>query len=170
MKTLSAEARPAVAVVAALLALAPTAHALNLDTVEFGQFEFGMGVGSDLHSGDSAGLWLGASLNPRRFFGLAVQPHLGLLALDQREQRNGRARGDTLLVLVENRILWRNFYFSSGFAMRDHDTDALSTRFNFVNGVGWSLDAFGLAVRHISNAGTGGLNRGENTLMVTYRW
>jgi hypothetical protein len=134
------------------------------------RYEFGLGIGSDLHGGHGTASSFTLALPRQSLFDVEFEPNLGFLALDSRSQRNGRPRGDTHVLFLENRFRFKRFYFASGISARDHDTDALSTRFNFVNGFGIEFGNFSFTARHYSNAGTGGLNRGENTFMLNYHF
>lgn len=65
--------------------------------------------------------------------------------------------------------LGRGFFLASAFALVDQRSEVLSSRHQFMTGIGWSGKRLTLALRHLSNANTGGRNRGENVLWLGYR-
>ncbi len=65
---------------------------------------------------------------------------------------------------------YRGFFLSSAVAVIDDQNAFLTTTHQFVSGVGYVHGHFVIALRHISNANTGGENQGENLLSVGYRW
>ncbi len=92
---------------------------------------------------------------------------LGLIA----ERRSLRiATPPTHFLAVGRRLeLGRGFFLASAIALVDHRSEALSSRHQFMTGLGWSGKRLGVTLRHLSNANTGGRNRGENVLWVGYR-
>ncbi len=80
---------------------------------------------------------------------------------------------DTLYVSIAKRYVHRSgLFFAGGVALTntDGDDEALSGTFQFVNGIGWQGERVVIVFRHISNASTGGRNRGENLLTVGWRF
>ncbi|GIX32934.1 MAG: hypothetical protein KatS3mg125_0890 [Lysobacterales bacterium] len=65
--------------------------------------------------------------------------------------------------------LGRGFFLASALALVDHRSEVLSSRHQFMTGIGWSGKRLTLALRHLSNANTGGRNRGENVFWLGYR-
>jgi len=74
------------------------------------------------------------------------------------------------VVAVSRRLTWRNWMVLGGVAWTDSDTEVLSENWQFMTGVGYQWNQWALTLRHLSNANTGGRNRGENLLMLQYRF
>jgi hypothetical protein len=71
---------------------------------------------------------------------------------------------------ASKRLTWRNFYLASGVALTDADNEILSGEVQFLSTLGWMLGDWSVALRHLSNANTGGRNRGETFLVLSYAW
>ena len=69
---------------------------------------------------------------------------------------------------VSKRFIWRGWFAQGGIAATNTDTEALSHHWQFQTGIGYRYQRFTLSLRHLSNANTGGRNRGENLLLVQY--
>lgn len=92
---------------------------------------------------------------------------LGLIA-----ERRSRAiiTPDTHFLAIGRRFhLGRGFFLTSAIALIDRQSEVLSSRHQFMSGIGWSGKRLSVAIRHLSNADTGGRNRGENVLWLGYR-
>lgn len=59
-----------------------------------------------------------------------------------------------------------NFYASFGVALNDRDTEVLSGHVQFQSALGWHYQRIGLSIRHLSNGGIEGKNRGETFLLL----
>lgn len=57
-------------------------------------------------------------------------------------------------------------FVSFQLAATDHATQALSSHYQFVSTLGWQAQHFSLALRHISDGGLRGPNRGETMLLA----
>jgi hypothetical protein len=155
-----------------LAAAALAVSALGTASDEHGKFELGAGHNSDLH-GNSAGLvWFAWPVKApiEKLLDFDVDAQFYFVHLDGRDQRNGDPRGKTFGLGHEMIIMRKPFYLSSGFFLRDRDSDTLSTRWNFASGIGLRWDDYTVGIRHFSNAGTGGKNRGENLLFLSRRF
>ena len=75
---------------------------------------------------------------------------------------------DVFFVSVSKRLTWRQWFVSSGIAWADVDNEVLSKHFQFQTGVGYDFGALSVSLRHLSNANTGGRNRGETWLQLQY--
>jgi hypothetical protein len=71
---------------------------------------------------------------------------------------------------LSKRLTWRDFFVASGVAITDADNDVLSGVGQFMSTLGWRRKDWAVSLRHLSNANTGGRNRGETFLLVTYAW
>lgn len=68
---------------------------------------------------------------------------------------------------VSKRFTWRGWFAQGGVALTDSDTEVLSRYGQFMTGVGYRFnDRVALSLRHLSNANSGGRNRGENLLIL----
>lgn len=65
---------------------------------------------------------------------------------------------------------YKGFFISSAVVFVHEENSILTSRHQFVSGVGYVRGHFVIAIRHISNANTGGNNDGENLLSIGYRW
>lgn len=72
------------------------------------------------------------------------------------------------LASVSKRFSWKSWFVQGGIAMTNSDTEVLSRHWQFQTGAGYRHRRFTLSLRHLSNAGTGGRNRGENILLLQY--
>lgn len=69
---------------------------------------------------------------------------------------------------ASKRFTWRGWFVQGGIAWTDSDTEVLSEHWQFQTGIGYRYRRFTLSLRHLSNANTGGRNRGENVLLLQY--
>ncbi len=69
---------------------------------------------------------------------------------------------------VSKRFTWKGWFAQGGIAATNSDTEALSRHWQFQTGIGYRHQRLTLSLRHLSNANTGGRNRGENLLLVQY--
>lgn len=69
---------------------------------------------------------------------------------------------------VSKRFTWRGWFAQGGIAATNTDTEVLSHHWQFQTGIGYRYQRFTFSLRHLSNANTGGRNRGENLLLVQY--
>jgi len=74
---------------------------------------------------------------------------------------------DQFLVAASKRYNFSDtFYASVGVALNDRDTEVLSGHVQFQSALGWHYRRVGLSIRHLSNAGIDGSNRGETFLLL----
>ena len=78
------------------------------------------------------------------------------------------ATPDVYFAAVSKRFTWRGFFVQGGVAMTNSDTEVLSEHWQFQTGLGYRYKHFTASIRHLSNANTGGRNRGENYLFLSY--
>ncbi|HET6604447.1 MAG TPA: acyloxyacyl hydrolase [Xanthomonadaceae bacterium] len=127
---------------------------------ERGQFRIGAGPAEELDDEWSHVVqvsWLTASRHPWEF---------GLGYIGQRDP-DGRAQvPDAFYLSVSKRLTWRGWFLSSGVAWVDEDNDVLSGHGQFLTGIGYEFGRWAISVRHLSNASTGGRNRGETFALV----
>lgn len=70
---------------------------------------------------------------------------------------------------LSKRLTWRGWFVQGGIAWTDSDTEVLSRKWQFMTGGGYRFnERWSLSLRHLSNANTGGRNRGENLLLLQY--
>lgn len=69
---------------------------------------------------------------------------------------------------VSKRFTWRGWFVQGGIAATNSETEALSRHWQFQTGIGYRYQCLTFSLRHLSNANTGGRNRGENLLLVQY--
>lgn len=87
--------------------------------------------------------------------------------IDARDTSAIRTPG-TLFISASKRYTWKRWFAQSGIAYADADNDVLSNHFQFQTGVGYDFGRASLSLRHLSNANTGGRNRGETFLLLDY--
>lgn len=75
---------------------------------------------------------------------------------------------DVFWVSASKRFTWRRWFAQSGIAWADVDNEVLSNHFQFQTGIGYDFGRLELSLRHLSNANTGGRNRGETFLLLDY--
>lgn len=69
---------------------------------------------------------------------------------------------------LSKRIAGQHWFVSSGIAYVSVDNDVLSGRFQFLTGAGYDGERWSVSLRHLSNAGTSGRNRGETFLLLEW--
>lgn len=93
------------------------------------------------------------------------------LMLGHIPQRNDlRSSQDTLFLSFGKRLTFGHWFFSSGIAAAEGDDEVLSGTFQFLTGISYRRDRWTLGLRHLSNAGLRGRNRGETFLLGTWAW
>jgi hypothetical protein len=75
---------------------------------------------------------------------------------------------DVFWVSASKRFTWRRWFAQGGIAWADVDNEVLSNHFQFQTGIGYDFGRLELSLRHLSNANTGGRNRGETFLLLDY--
>lgn len=75
---------------------------------------------------------------------------------------------DVMWISASKRFTWKGWFAQGGIAYADVDNDILSNHFQFQTGVGYDFGRVALSLRHLSNANTGGRNRGETFLLAQY--
>lgn len=75
---------------------------------------------------------------------------------------------DVFFVSVSKRLTWRGWFAQGGIAWADSDNEVLSKNFQFQTGAGYDFGRLSVSLRHLSNANTGGRNRGETWLQLQY--
>lgn len=127
-------------------------------------FELGLGPVDEIEGVDTRSVALFALSGDRHPWEIS----LGLIA----KRRSLRiATPPTRFLAIGRRLaLGKGFFLASAVALVDHRSEALSSRHQFMTGLGWSGKRIGVTLRHLSNANTGGRNRGENVLWVGYRF
>jgi hypothetical protein len=75
---------------------------------------------------------------------------------------------DVFWISASKRLTWKRWYVTSGIAYADVDNEVLSNHFQFQTGLGYDFGRVSVSLRHLSNANTGGRNRGETFVLVDY--
>ena len=104
---------------------------------------------------------------------LTTQKHPWEVSIGHFEGRDADAvqpTPDVTYIGFSKRLTWKSFYATLGVALTDSDNDVLSGNSQFMTGAGWQWKDFSISLRHLSNANTGGRNRGENILLFAYRF
>lgn len=145
--------RPLLAVSLALAVACPPATA---------GVELGAGLVDEI-DGEGAAIatvsWLTAHQHPWEFLGGVI---------GSRDMTESGPTPDVLFVSVSKRLTWRGWFVQSGVAWADVDNEVLSKHFQFQTAVGYDFGRLGLSLRHLSNANTGGRNRGESWVLLQY--
>lgn len=69
---------------------------------------------------------------------------------------------------VSKRFTWNGWFAQGGIAATNSDTEELSKHWQFMTGIGYRYQRLTVSVRHLSNANTGGRNRGENLFLLQF--
>ena len=77
---------------------------------------------------------------------------------------------DTVFLSFGKRLTFGSWFFGSGVAAAKGDDEVLSGTFQFLTGVSYQRERWTLGLRHLSNAGLTGRNRGETVLLATWAW
>lgn len=144
---------PTLLVLAAVLA--PPVHA---------GFQFGVAHVDEVDGVSSHGYtlaWLTDARHPWEF-------SLGHIA--GRRSGSGPRTPSVNYLAVSRQLTWRSWFASGGIAYTTSNTEVLSEHWQFMTGLGWRGERVALSLRHLSNANTGGRNRGENLLILEYRF
>ena len=75
---------------------------------------------------------------------------------------------DVLFLSASKRFTWNGWFAQGGIAYAGVDNEVLSNHFQFQTGIGYDFGRASLSLRHLSNANTGGRNRGETFLLFDY--
>ena len=86
---------------------------------------------------------------------------------DARSEPSIRTPG-TLWISASKRFTWNGWFAQGGIAWADADNEVLSEHWQFQTGAGYDFGRLSLSLRHLSNADTGGRNRGETFLLLDY--
>lgn len=123
------------------------------------QVHAGLGVADEI-DGEMAGAltlsWLGADRHPWELVAGYVQA---------RDRPQGRLP-DALFVAAGRRLVWRGWLVSGGIAWVGEDNDVLSGHAQFLTGAGYDFGRVTVIVRHLSNGGFNGRNRGETMVVA----
>ena len=69
---------------------------------------------------------------------------------------------------VSKRFTWNGWFAQGGIAATNSDTEVLSGHWQFHTGLGYRHGRYSASLRHLSNANTGGRNRGETFLLFQF--
>ena len=142
--------------VLALIALALTGRAEAQDR----HWEAGIGYVDEIEEETSVAATLGW---------LSSGEHPYELILGHIASRDGEFETPSATFLgASKRLHWRRWFLSLGVALTDVENDVLSSTGQFLTGAGYSADRWTVTVRHLSNADTGGRNRGETFVLVAF--
>jgi hypothetical protein len=136
-----------------LLALPPTA---------FARTEAGLGFFDEVEGEHSFGGVLAF---------LTDEPHPWEVAVGYIAERTDFASAeDVFWVAGSRRLVFRRWFASAGIALTSAsgDNEIVSGTFQFYTGFGWQGEQWTFSLRHLSNAGTDGRNRGETFLLAAY--
>lgn len=78
----------------------------------------------------------------------------------------GRDNRDTTFVAASYQIVDEHLWASFGPALVTHQTDTLTSAYQFMTTFGYHKDNWAFGVRHLSNGGLRGKNIGENLVFV----
>lgn len=134
-----------------------------------------LGMGSDAAAGEwHAGLGYADSIDGDAGFAaqvawLTAQQHpweFSLGAIGGRDIPGGDE--DALFVAVSKQLRWRRAFVGAGLALTQVDNDVLSGHGQLLTQAGYDFGPIILSLRHLSNADTGGVNRGETFLLLEW--
>lgn len=77
---------------------------------------------------------------------------------------------DTSFVAASYEIVDQHLYASFGPVLLRHQTDTLSSTYQFMTTFGYHRDNWSVAVRHLSNGGLRGPNIGENLVFAAWNY
>lgn len=98
-------------------------------------------------------------------------PHeISIGYLHERRGDLGRTSPRVVMVSATRRFTWGRWFWVNGLALIDGQSEALSSFYQFINGPGWQGDRVTISFRHMSNANLRGRNRGENLLLIAWRF
>ena len=78
----------------------------------------------------------------------------------------GQSNRDTSFVAASYQIVDEHLWASFGPALITHQTETLTSTYQFMTTFGYHGDKWGFGVRHLSNGGLRGKNIGENLVFV----
>lgn len=124
--------------------------------------ELGLGPVDEI-DGESAWIatasWLTGQRHPWEYM-------LGVIG--SRDMTESGPTDEVLFVSVSKRLTWRGWFAQGGVAWADSDNEVLSKHFQFQTGIGYDFGRVSVSLRHLSNANTGGRNRGETWALLQY--
>lgn len=77
---------------------------------------------------------------------------------------------DTSFIAASYEIVDQHLYASFGPALVRHQTDTLTSTYQFMTTFGYHRGCWSLGVRHLSNGGLRGANIGENLVFLAWNW
>ena len=80
----------------------------------------------------------------------------------------GQENRDTTFVAASYMIVDEHLWASFGPALITHQTETLTSTYQFMTTFGYHKDRWGFGVRHLSNGGLRGKNIGENVVFLGY--
>lgn len=83
-------------------------------------------------------------------------------------QRRDTHVPDAGFLVVGRRLAWRQWFAGGGVAWVTEDNDVLSGHAQFMTSVGCNFGRATLSLRHLSNGGTSGRNRGETFALLEF--
>lgn len=124
-------------------------------------FHFGVGPVDEIEgkrSGAAALSWETEHKHPWEFMGGVI-----------RQRQDPAIRTPRVyFASISKRFTLNRWFAQGGITATNSDTDVLSAHWQFQTGIGYRYERFTLSLRHLSNANTGGRNRGENILLLQY--
>ncbi|RPE79799.1 acyloxyacyl hydrolase [Vulcaniibacterium tengchongense] len=110
------------------------------------------------HGGEEAPVatlaWLGEQRHPWE----VMVGHIG--------RREDARIEESWFFALSKRLTWNRWFVSGGLAWANVDNDILSGHTQFMTAGGYDFGRVALSLRHMSNAGIEGRNRGETFLLV----
>ena len=98
-------------------------------------------------------------------------PHeISIGYLHERSFADGPGSPRVTMISATRRLTWGRWFWVNGVALIDGQSEALSSFYQFINGPGWQGDRVTISFRHMSNANLRGRNRGENLLLIGWRF
>ena len=79
---------------------------------------------------------------------------------------SGAANRDTSFLMASYEIVDQHLYASFGGGLITHQTETLTSQYQFMTTFGYHKDNWSFGVRHLSNGGLRGKNIGENLVFV----
>ncbi len=121
--------------------------------------EFGLGVAEEV-DGETAPVAVVSYTSGHRHPWEAMAGYLA--------RREDAQVPDALFVAASRRYAWERWFVSAGIAWVDENNDILSGHAQFFTAAGWQRGRWSLSLRHLSNAGTNGRNRGETFVLLQF--
>lgn len=153
-----------------LLSLIVFTAALTAATPALATHELSLGHVDEIDGIESQGFVYSYRFPLERWKRYGLEQELLLGGINGRGALGGPEARDVYFVGAGLRMVRGRFFLGSATTLISRESSILSSRYQFVTAIGFTMGRWAFTARHLSNANTGGRNRGENMFTLGYTW